>query len=264
MPRWRPARLANCRVDFPTCRAAFSPQVHETEMIAPLLVLALLTSLQAAGDAAGRDLPPSSLALRLTGLIVDREVPARSACLIRCVDPPERHGMFSAGERACDVAEIREVRQDGVVLENLQSRRLEFLTFPGPGRLAPPADARPAATPPPAEPVPPAIEVPKASVERYLANLPDVLESALAVPKYRDADNGQRVIEGFELRQVRPGGAADQLGLRDGDVIQEVNGQPLDGMATVMRLFGQIQGMAQAKVTVLRAGQKITFVLDTK
>ncbi len=36
------------------------------------------------------------------------------------------------------------------------------------------------------------------------------------------------------------------------------------GMATVMRLFGQIQNLPRVKVTVLRNGQKLTFVLTTK
>ena len=63
---------------------------------------------------------------------------------------------------------------------------------------------------------------------------------------------------------MKAGGAADQLGLRNGDVIQEVNGQLLDGMPTVMRLFEQIQTLPQMKVAVLRNGQKLTFVLNTK
>ena len=56
---------------------------------------------------------------------------------------------------------------------------------------------------------------------------------------------------------MKAGGAADQLGLRNGDVVQEVDGQALDGMATVMRLFGQIQTLPRVKVTVLRDGRKL-------
>jgi type II secretory pathway component PulC len=44
----------------------------------------------------------------------------------------------------------------------------------------------------------------------------------------------------------------------------EVNGKTLDGLPTVMRLFGQAQTTGQVKVTVLRGGQKMTFVLTTK
>jgi hypothetical protein len=35
-------------------------------------------------------------------------------------------------------------------------------------------------------------------------------------------------------------------------------------MATVMRLFGEVQAAPQARVTVLRNGQRMTFVITTK
>jgi type II secretory pathway component PulC len=172
--------------------------------------------------------------------------------------------MLVAGDRACEVAEILEVRQDGVVIENLGTGRMEFLAFPAAtsSPAVPHALLRGVSPAAPADQVTP--DPTEISVGRYLANLPELLESALATPRYRDGVNSQRVIDGFEIGQVKAGGAADQLGLRNGDVIQEVNGQLLDGMATVMRLFEQIQTLPRMKVTVLRNGQKLTFVLNTK
>jgi general secretion pathway protein C len=150
-----------------------------------------------------------------------------------------------------------------VLLENLQTGRLELLTFAAaPVRPAPAAaPAAPAAATRPA-PVA-AIDLPKATVEKYLANLPDLLASALATPRYRDVD-GRRVVDGFELSQVRVGGVAAELGLRDGDVLTEVNGEALDGMPAVMRLFAQASSMSRATVVVLRGGQRLTFVLNVK
>ena len=135
-------------------------------------------------------LPQSVLPLTLTGLMLDTDAPAKSACLIRCTRPPERHGMLVAGDRACEVAEILEVRQDGVVIENLETGRTEFLTFS-------------AATTSPAARKGPSMAcrrlhvrtsqpgLPEVPVGRYLANLPELLESALATPRYRDDANGQ-------------------------------------------------------------------------
>jgi type II secretory pathway component PulC len=232
--------------------------------VARLLAWAAVLLAGGVAQQPGATSPNSTLPLQLTGLMVDTDAPARSACLIRCTRPPERHVMLVAGERACDVAEVLEVRDVGVVLKNLETGRMELLTSSAAtsSHAVPHAlrqGASPAARADEAEPV-----LPEVSVRRYLANLPELLASAVARPRYQDGANGQRVVDGFEIGQVTAGGAADKLGLRNGDVIQQVNGQSLDGMATVMRLFEQLPALAQVKVTVLRNGQKLTFVLNTK
>jgi type II secretion system protein C len=210
-------------------------------------------------------LPPSALTLRLTGIVFDRDQPARSACLIRCVTQPGRQGIFSMGERACDVAEIREVRQDAVVIENLEAKRLELLTFPAmtPPTASPPRPSEPVPdSAPPPEPL--EVALPDEAVQTAIANLPELLSSAFAVPRYRDVEGGQRVIDGFVVTQVKPSGTAERLGLRNGDVILDVNGQVLDGMPTVMRLFGQLQATPQVTITVLRDGRRMSVVFNTK
>lgn len=210
-------------------------------------------------------LPPSALKLRLTGILLDRDQPARSACLIRCVAQPGRQGIFSIGDRACDLAEIREVRQGAVVIENLETKRLELLTFPA---VKPPAAAPPHPPEPDPDSVPPPeplrVALPTEAVQAAIADLPELLSSAFAVPRYRDVEGGQRVIDGFVVTQVKPSGTAERLGLRNGDVILDVNGQVLDGMPTVMRLFGQLQTTPQVTITVLRDGRRMSVVFRTK
>jgi type II secretory pathway component PulC len=215
------------------------------------------------------DVPLSGLPLQLTGIIVDKDIPARSACIIRCTDGSERRGMFYAGHRACDLAEIQEVREDGVLIRNLLTSRPEILVFPvaaGSAATQPLAGTRDTSASPVRSTSPDVVvvDLPKGAVDRYLADLPALLESAVATPRYRDGTGGQRFIDGYEIGQIKAGGVADQLGLRNGDVVVEVNGQPLDGMATVMRLFGELQSVPQAKVAVLRGGQRMTLVIDAK
>jgi hypothetical protein len=222
-----------------------------------------------------RQLPPSTLPLTLVGLMVDSADPSRSECLIRCAYPVPRVRAFGPGQSVCDVAEVNEILQDGVVVKNLLTSRLELLTFREAEPLAavpPPADAQ---APAPARPsLPPpvvrkssdvvTIEVPEASVQHYLANLPELLSSARATPRYRKTGFGQSSIDGFEIDQIRQSSVVEQMGLKNGDVILELNGQPLDSLASAIRLFGQAQGMAQSRMTVLRNGQRITFVLNRK
>lgn len=214
--------------------------------------------------------PPTSLPMVLTGIMADSADPARSACLIRCLRPVERKSasMLSVGERACDLAEVTQIRPDIVIIRNLQSDRLESLALPDAG---PPAARRPVAAEGALEPVVVdeargvvSVDVSKQSVDQYLMNLSDLLASAQAVPRVRAAPGGRQVIDGFELRQIRAGSVVEKVGLKDGDVLLEVNGVPLDGLPTVLRLFAQAQADGQAALTVLRGSERMTFRLRTR
>jgi type II secretory pathway component PulC len=215
--------------------------------------------------------PPTSLPLLLTGIMADSADSARSACLVRCLRPVERRSasLLHAGERACDLADITQIRPDLVVVRNLQTGRLESLTLPdAAGAKAP----RPASEDAPQDPVvvdsrEPGvvnIDVSKAAVDHYLVNLTHLLASAQAVPRVRAAPGGRQVIDGFELRQVRAGSVIEKVGLKDGDLLVQVNGEPLDGLPAVLRLFSQAQATGQARLTVLRGGERLTFVLKTR
>ena len=224
---------------------------------------------------APQPLPRTALPLTLLGVIVDATEPSNSICLIRCAYPMQRVRTFGPGENACDVAEVKEVRADAVVIRNLFANRPELLPLQEakPPATAPaPTDAKDSAQ---ALPVPPppvltrssgvvTIELPEESVAHYLANLPDLLGSARATPRYRNTGFGQQTVEGFEIDQIKTGGVVEQMGLKNGDVILELNGQPLDSLASAIRLFGEAQGMTQSRMTVLRNGQPMTFVLNRK
>ena len=226
-------------------------------------------SLCGAGQAPA--LPPrTSLPMVLTGIMTDSADPARSACLIRCTDPPARKSasLLQAGDTACGLAEVRLIGPAMVVIRNVQTGRLESLTLPEAADANAP---RPAPEDAPQDQVVVeasrgvvSVDIPKAAVDQYLVNLTDLLASAQAVPRVRAAPGGRQVIDGFELRQVRAGSVIEKVGLRDGDVILEVNGEPLDGLPTVLRLFSQAQAAGQARLTVLRGSERMTFVLNTK
>jgi type II secretory pathway component PulC len=63
---------------------------------------------------------------------------------------------------------------------------------------------------------------------------------------------------------VKQGGAAQEVGLRDGDVVLEVNGQPLNSVAAAMQLLGQAPAMTQVRLTVSRGGERVNFVISVK
>jgi type II secretory pathway component PulC len=247
-------------------------------VVSSVVALALCLTSAAAAQVPGPDtgggqgqppapLPNSVLPITLLGVMADSADPSRSACLVRCTYPKELRfaSTLQVGANACDIAEIVEIRPDAIVVKNLLTNRLELLELQ---KTSAPT-AVPATAEPPAPPVVRAskdvvdVALPKASVDHYLLNLPELLSSAQATPHYRD-ELGPRTIEGFEIGQIKPGSVVDQLGLKNGDVILEVNGEKLDSLATVLRLFGQAQATTQARLTVLRGGQRLTFVFNTK
>jgi S1-C subfamily serine protease len=78
---------------------------------------------------------------------------------------------------------------------------------------------------------------------------PDILTQALIVP-----NSGG----GFLVREVQPGSVYEKLGVRVGDVIRSVNGQPINSMDDVMKVYQQLGGLHRAgnvNLEVARAGR---------
>ena len=246
----------------------------------PVAALVLVLSVPiGSGQQPADPLPASTLPLRLVGVARDMSAPARSAGLIQCGQPQEMRGawLYAVGDRACDVAEVREVLEDAVVIRNLQTNRLELLTLPkaltpsappAPSPSSAPVDtARDAIPGPLVQPTSAdviTVELRKELLHRYLSNLPEVLTSAVATPRYATGGSGPAAIEGYQISRIKPGGSVEQLGLRDDDVLLEFNGQKLDSLAAVMGLLGQAQELDGSKMTVLRNGKRMTFVFSVK
>jgi hypothetical protein len=246
---------------------------------ANVAIALVLCALTVSGQQPSEPRPSSTLPLRLVGVARDVAAPARSAGLIQCNYPQETRAarLFAVGDRACDVAEVREVLEEAVVIRNLLTDRLEILTLPKAGApSAPPAyspSRAPVETAPEATPRPlvQAISANEVTVElrrevlhRHMSNLSEVLTSALATPRYTTGGSGPRAIEGYEMSRIEAGGIVEQLGLRDGDVILDFNGRKLDDLSAVTGLLVQAEALSGAKMTVLRNGSRMTFVFSVK
>jgi len=78
---------------------------------------------------------------------------------------------------------------------------------------------------------------------------PEFLSQAMVVPN----PGG-----GFLVREVQAGGMYDKLGVRVGDVIRSVNGQPVNTMDDVMKIYQQLGGLNNASsvsIEVMRSGR---------
>jgi type II secretory pathway component PulC len=238
-------------------------------------VAVVLLASTGSGQTASAPLSPSTLPLRLVGVLRDQSTPANSRVLIQCGDPREERTpwLFAVGEPACDSAEIKEVMEEAVVIRNLLTNRLERLTLPKAARPAAPqasssqepispadieSSAGPRVLPVSADVV--TVELRQELVDHYTANLPEVLSSAMATPHYATSESGASAMDGYEVNQIKSGGIVEQLGLQNGDVILDFNGQKLDSLAAVTALLAQPQALSGSTMTVLRSGSRKTFV----
>jgi general secretion pathway protein C len=78
---------------------------------------------------------------------------------------------------------------------------------------------------------------------------PEFLNQALMVPNAGG---------GFLVREIQPGSIYEKLGVRAGDVIRSVNGQPINNMEEVMKLYQQLGGVNRVgnlSIEITRGGR---------
>jgi general secretion pathway protein C len=75
-------------------------------------------------------------------------------------------------------------------------------------------------------------------------------------------ENGQ--IAGFRLFQLDEGSMFHKLGIRDGDMVKEINGVPLNNVSRTVQLLNGLRGEPSIKVQVVRNGTPVTLELNVK
>jgi general secretion pathway protein C len=75
---------------------------------------------------------------------------------------------------------------------------------------------------------------------------PDFLKQGTLVP----SSGG-----GFLVRQIQPGGLYEKLGMRAGDVIKSVNGQPINTAEDAIRLYQQMSSISSVQMEITRGGK---------
>lgn len=94
----------------------------------------------------------------------------------------------------------------------------------------------------------------KETLNRQLNNLPKLLRQAKAVPHTR---NGKKA--GFRVKNIQKGSVFEDLGIRVGDVIQSVNGNPIRTPRQALTAYRELKSSDSFRVDVLREGQPVTL-----
>jgi general secretion pathway protein C len=100
-------------------------------------------------------------------------------------------------------------------------------------------------------------QVARDEVEQARNNLNQLLKQARLEPY---AVNGRT--EGFVVRMIRPNTLLAKLGLRVGDVVNQVNGVELDSPEKALQIFQQLREAKRLTVNLTRGGERLVFAYE--
>lgn len=103
-------------------------------------------------------------------------------------------------------------------------------------------------------------QVERRILEQYLGNLEGLASMARAIP-HKGADGE---IDGYRLSGIRRNSPLSQLGIKNGDVIQSVNGTNIGNMGEAMTVFNSLSSQSHFTFDVTRRGQKQAMEYDVK
>ncbi|TKB89672.1 MAG: hypothetical protein E8D41_13830 [Nitrospira sp.] len=170
----------------------------------------------------------------------------------------KRQLFFRLHDHIPDIGEISEIRRDGMVVR--QGDQQELLELAASQIEKPPAAPAPGAsavTQAPASPTRTVLD--RRIVEQAMDDLPKLLSQARAVP---NLVNGS--MNGFRLDYIAPSSFYEKIGLKYGDILQQVNGVDIRDPSTILTLFQQLRNERAVKLDVLRNNQRTTMNFEIR
>ncbi len=90
-------------------------------------------------------------------------------------------------------------------------------------------------------------QIDRSEVDNAIENMNQLFTQMRAVPHF---EGGKAV--GFRLFAIKQGSLFDKIGLRNGDIIQEINGRDISDAAAALQMFQDLRGERQITVKAIR------------
>jgi type II secretion system protein C len=103
------------------------------------------------------------------------------------------------------------------------------------------------------------ITVTRAKVDETMANMNKVLQDARMVPNY---NNG--VVDGFKVFGIKSDSIFQQLGLKNGDVINQINGTTVDGLEKALPMLQLLKTQDNFEIGITRRGSKQNLKINVQ
>ncbi len=92
--------------------------------------------------------------------------------------------------------------------------------------------------------------IPREEIDNILSNLNSIATSARIVPSFQ---NGQA--NGFKLFSIRPGSLYTKIGIKNGDVIQRINGFEINSPDKALEIYTKLKNAPNITVDLVRRGK---------
>jgi general secretion pathway protein C len=200
------------------------------------------------------------LQLKLWGVCVHDH--ARSSYSIIEDLKAHKQGVYGIDEPVPGGATVKTVEWDRVILDH--NGKDEVLELANKSTLVVP---KPVAAPAPSPPSGDGIQatgeneylVPRSEVDNAMQNMSQLFTQIRAVPHF---EGGQSI--GFRLFAIRRGSLFDKIGLKNGDIITEINGSPMNDPSRAMALLQELQNANDMSAKIIRNQQPTTLTLNIR
>ncbi|WP_224366626.1 type II secretion system protein GspC [Hyalangium versicolor] len=200
---------------------------------------------------------PSQLALKLLGTMTST---SSGLSLASIYDDAQRRTRTVWAGSMLQGAEVLSIERTRVLLSN--GGRVEILDI-----LSVPAT--PGSTPPPPSPSalagassgfgstirqtgPESYSIQRQDVENALANMNQLAMQARIVPSFRGG-----TAQGFKLFAMKPDSLYARLGMKNGDILQRINGFTMDDPARALEAYSHLKGASRIELEIERDGQPL-------
>jgi len=97
-------------------------------------------------------------------------------------------------------------------------------------------------------------EIRRSDLEKSFKNIQKLMSQVRIRPYFR----GGRP-NGLSISRIKPGSMLDQMGLKNGDIIQEVDGRPLTGADDLITLYENMKSKSRISLGIERRGKQRTI-----
>lgn len=94
-------------------------------------------------------------------------------------------------------------------------------------------------------------------IKRFINNPQEILTDARLLPNLKDGKQ-----EGFVVREVRPGGFYERMGIQNGDIILRANNVELASPNDGIKIFNLIREIDRVELDILRDGKPIKLIYN--
>jgi general secretion pathway protein C len=205
-----------------------------------------------AGGEGGVDNTPvlTSLPLKLLGTIIHG---ARERSVATIQGGGKDIVAVVAGEEVEDMARIHDITAFKVIFRNLRNRKMEYIEIKEENKIDMGVASQKGVGNSVADKTDFTFE--RTEINKYLENLPKILQEARAVPYVAPGDTDP---SGWKLVAIKTGSIFEKLGLVRGDIIKSVNGETVDSAQQAMEMYQTLRNSDNIRLEIRRGADTRT------